>query len=100
MKLSAMTIKPRGDRSTLLVYFEFMPYKDIGKGGYFGEIEIIKRCVRLFTSQATENTELLTLSKNIFEEYIKQDYPEVYIDMVNKAEKRLKKIYELRKNLK
>lgn len=51
------------------------------EGGYFGDIDIIVRRPRNYTVLATEDSDFLTLSKQIFEEVVINDYPEVYEEM-------------------
>lgn len=47
-------------------------------GSYFGEIEIIFKTKRYHTTVAAENSELLTLSKQIYESIIMKDFYEIH----------------------
>lgn len=63
-------------------------FKDMNEGGYFGEVDIIKRRYRYYTVIATEDSEFLCLSKQTFDEVIIKEYNEVYKEMEELAEKR------------
>ena len=69
-------------------------------GSYFGEIEIMNKCVRLHTTMAVEDSEFLTLSKPIFESFIKEEYGDIYTEMEDVAGKRLNAIEEARNEAK
>lgn len=61
-------------------------------GAYFGEIEIINKTPRRFTTCAAVATDFLTLSKQIFETYIIEEYPEIVMEMQDIAIEREKRI--------
>lgn len=50
-------------------------------GAYFGEIEIINKTPRNFTTSASQCCEFLTLSKQIFETYVIEEYTEILQEM-------------------
>jgi CRP-like cAMP-binding protein len=53
-------------------------YKDMLKGAYFGEIEIIFKRVRSSTVSSRIESHFLTLSKQIFDSLIREEYPEIF----------------------
>ena len=67
-------------------------FKEMIAGGYFGDIDIIVRRSRNYTVISLEDSDFLTLSKQIFEEVIINDYPEVYEEMQQVAYEREKRI--------
>lgn len=67
-------------------------FKDMIEGGYFGDIEIIFKRKRLYTMLSTTNCDFLTMSKQIFEDVIIHEYPEVYEEMTLVAVEREKRI--------
>jgi len=67
-------------------------FKDMIQGGYFGDVDIIFRRIRSLTARSNVDTDFLTLTKQIFEEVIVQDYPEVYQEMYLVAYERAKRI--------
>ena len=57
---------------------DFIPFKTMITGSYFGEIEIIFKIKRCHTTIAAENSELLTLSKQFYEQIIVKEYTEIH----------------------
>lgn len=51
------------------------------EGAYFGEIDIIFRRTRTFTAIASTDTDFLTLSRQIFDDVIVKDFPDIYEEM-------------------
>jgi len=74
-----------------------LAFKDMIEGGYFGEIEIIFRRPRTLTVRSLVDTHFLTLSKQIFDDVIVMDYPEVYQEMYLLAYERAKRIKRAKK---
>lgn len=72
-------------------------FKDMIEGCYFGDIEIIFKRKRKFTVISAVDSDFLTLSKNIFEEIIIRDYPEIYEEMTMIAYEREKRIRDAKK---
>lgn len=68
-----------------------MPFKSIIVGSYFGEVEIIYKLRRLHTTVAAEETDLLTISKQVYEAIIITNYPEIYEEMKYIAKVRIQK---------
>ena len=67
-------------------------YLDMIMGSYFGEIEVIRSCPRLFSVKASVDSDFLMLTKQIFELYLVDDYPEIYEEMEKVAILRQEKI--------
>ena len=67
-------------------------YLDMIVGSYFGEIEVIRCIPRLFSVKAAVKTDFLTLSKQIFETYVVEDFPDIYEEMEKVAILRQEKI--------
>lgn len=67
-------------------------FKDMIEGGYFGDMDIIFKRKRRCSMLSTTNSDFLTMSKQIFEDVITKDYPEVYEEMTLIAVEREKKI--------
>jgi CRP-like cAMP-binding protein len=44
---------------------DFIVFKSIGRGAYFGDIEVMKQIPRKYATVAAENCNLLTLGKNL-----------------------------------
>ncbi len=61
-------------------------------GGYFGDIDIIYKRQRTFTVRSHVDTDFLTLSKQIFEDVLVVEYPEVFQEMAVIAFEREKRI--------
>jgi CRP-like cAMP-binding protein len=55
----------------------FIPFRSIVKGSYFGEIDIIDKQKRYYTAITAEMAEFLVLSKQIYENLIVKEYPEI-----------------------
>jgi len=68
-------------------------FKDMIEGGYFGDLDIIFKRKRRYTMIATGWCDFLIMSKQIFEEVIINEYPEVYEEMTLVACEREKRIY-------
>ena len=68
-------------------------------GSYFGEIEIIFKTKRCHTTVAAEQTDLLTLSKQIYENIIVKDFFEIHEEIKFIAGVRLEKNMEAEKFL-
>ena len=73
-------------------------FKVMIQGSYFGEIEIIENTPREFNVASQENTEFLTMSKNLFE-YMMEKYPAIAVDIKNLAIERKKRIIKSKKEL-
>lgn len=56
-------------------------YKDMVEGGYFGDLDVIFKRKRKRTMLATEQCDFLIMTKQIFEEIIIKEYPEVHEEM-------------------
>lgn len=67
------------------------------EGGYFGEMDIIFRRSRTFTVIASTDTDFLTLSRQIFDEVIVKDFPDIYEEMQMVAYEREKRIKTAKK---
>ena len=89
---SSIFFLTKGRVSFVLDRADDLSYKDMLTGAYFGEIEIIKKCTRMFTVKATLPSDFLTLQKAVFENYIEGEYKEIFAEMVFIAERRLEKI--------
>jgi len=84
-------------RVSFVIEKKQIPFKDMLEGGYFGEIDIIFKRTRSFSTRSAVDTDFLTLSKTIFEEVVVNDYPEVYEEMYLVAYERLKRLKEAKK---
>jgi hypothetical protein len=73
-----------------MVNEDFIPFRSIVKGSYFGEIDIIEKQKRYYTVITGELSEFLVLSKQIYENLIVKEYPE--IDSELKYVARLRKL--------
>ena len=62
------------------------------EGGYFGDLDIIFKRKRRYSMLSTANSDFLTMTKQIFEDVIIKEYPEVYEEMTLIAIEREKKI--------
>ena len=67
-------------------------FKDMIEGGYFGDLDIIFKRKRRYSMLSTANSDFLTMTKQIFEDVIIKEYPEVYEEMTLIAIEREKKI--------
>ncbi len=79
------------------VYFvnaDFIPFNSLVTGSYFGEIEIIFKHKRTFSVVAAESCELLSLTKQIYENLIVKEYPEINKELGKVAKIRLEKNLE------
>jgi len=76
-----------------------IPFKDMLNGAYFGEIEILDKTLRKFVVTAAVHSEFLTLSRQIMETLIWDEYPEVREEMIFLALERKKRIKMARKRL-
>ena len=72
-------------------------FKDMIEGCYFGDIDIIFRRKRKYSVISSEDSDFLTLSKQIFEDIIIRDYPEIHEEMSVVAYEREKRIKEARR---
>lgn len=79
-------------RASFFIENKNVSFKDMIDGAYFGEIDIIFRRLRKFTVIASTESEFLTLSKQIFEDTIVKEFPEVYEEMTMLAYERDKRI--------
>ena len=59
-------------------------FKEIFNGAYFGEIEIVKKCPRLFTVISKVPCEFLTMGRNVFERIV-NNYPRVAEEIISLA---------------
>lgn len=57
---------------------DYIPFKTMILGSYFGEIEIIYKTKRSQTTVAAEDSDLLTLAKQIYENVIVKEYSEIH----------------------
>ena len=57
------------------------PFKEMFKGSYFGEGDIILQRRRRYTVRALVDSQILTLSKQAFESLVEPEYPEVVEEM-------------------
>ena len=57
-------------RISFIIEKRLLPFKDMLEGGYFGEIDIIFKRTRSYTTRSAVDTDFLTLSKTLFEEVI------------------------------
>ncbi len=62
------------------------------EGGYFGDMDIILKRKRRYTMLAAEESDFLLMTKQIFEEIVMNEYPEVYEEMTLVACERDKRI--------
>ncbi len=67
-------------------------FKDMIEGGYFGDLDVIFRRKRRYSIIATIDSDFLTMTKQIFEDVIIKEYPEVYEEMTLIAIEREKRI--------
>ena len=58
-----------------------IPFKEMFKGSYFGEGDIIFQRRRRYTVRALVDSQILTLSKQAFESLVEPEYPEVVEEM-------------------
>jgi hypothetical protein len=62
-------------------------YKTLGKGAYFGDIEVIEMVQRKYTIQACQNSELLIMHRSLVS-IIAADFPIIYEEMKKLAKAR------------
>lgn len=62
-------------------------YKTLGKGAYFGDIEVIEMVQRKYTIQACQNSELLIMHRSLVS-IIASDFPIIYEEMKKLAKVR------------
>ncbi len=67
-------------------------FKDMIEGGYFGDLDIIFKRKRRYTMISTSESDFLIMTKQIFEEIVIKEYPEVYEEMTLVAFEREKRI--------
>ena len=67
------------------------------EGCYFGDIDIIFKRKRKFTVISAVDSDFLTLNKQIFEDIIQKDFPEIFEEMTIVALEREKRIREAKK---
>ena len=72
-------------------------FKDMIEGCYFGDIDIIFKRKRKFTVISAVDSDFLTLNKQIFEDIIQKDFPEIFEEMTIVALEREKRIREAKK---
>jgi CRP-like cAMP-binding protein len=72
---------------------KYIAFKDMIEGGYFGDLDIIFKRKRRYTMIATNESDFLIMTKQIFEEIVIKEYPEVYEEMTLVAYERDKRIY-------
>ncbi len=70
---------------------DYVPFRTMVKGSYFGEIDIILKQKRSHTVITGEICDTLTLSKQIYENIIIKEYPEIHEEIKLTAHLRLKK---------
>jgi len=76
------------------VHDDRIPFKEMVKGSYFGECDIIFQRKRLHTARALTDAHTLSLSKQIFESLVCTEYPEVYEEMRKIAKERDRRFLE------
>ena len=89
---SAIFFVTKGRVSFCLEEESDIGFLDMIMGSYFGEIEVIKSIPRLFSVKAADHTDFLTLSKQVFELYLTNEYPATYDEMRKVATLRQEKI--------
>lgn len=89
---SAIFFVTKGRVSFCLEEESDIGFLDMIMGSYFGEIEVIKSIPRLFSVKAAEHTDFLTLSKQVFELYLMNEYPATFEEMSKVAILRQEKI--------
>jgi CRP-like cAMP-binding protein len=72
-------------------------FKDMIEGCYFGDIDIIFKRKRKVSIISAVDSDFLTLSKQIFEDIVVKEYPEIHEEMTMVAYEREKRIREARK---
>jgi CRP-like cAMP-binding protein len=58
-----------------------LAFKDMIEGGYFGDMDIIFQRKRRYTMISTVDSDFLIMTKQILEDIIVKEYPEVYEEM-------------------
>lgn len=72
-------------------------FKDMVEGGYFGDMDIIFKRKRSFSMLSIVNSDFLTMTKQIFDDVIVKEYPEIYEEMTLVACERQQKVHEAMK---
>ena len=67
-------------------------FKDMMEGGYFGDLDIVFKRKRRYSMISTMESDFLSMTKQIFEDVIVKDYPEVYEEMTLIATERERRI--------
>lgn len=62
------------------------------EGGYFGDLDIIFKRKRRYSMISTVDSDFLYLSKQLFDDVIIKEYPEVYEEMILVGVEREKKV--------
>jgi CRP-like cAMP-binding protein len=78
---------------------DYIPFRTMVKGSYFGEIDIILKQKRAHTVIAGEACDSLTLSKQIYENVIIKEYPEIDEEIKYIAHLRIEKNLQSEKEL-
>jgi CRP-like cAMP-binding protein len=78
---------------------DYVPFRTMVRGCYFGEIEILHKKRRTHSVYAGENCDTLTLSKHIYENVIAKEYPEVESELKKIAAIRIEKNMEAEKEI-
>eukprot|EP01022_Parablepharisma_sp_SALTPOND_P031209 TRINITY_DN7893_c3_g1_i1.p3 TRINITY_DN7893_c3_g1~~TRINITY_DN7893_c3_g1_i1.p3 ORF type:complete len:518 (+),score=53.26 TRINITY_DN7893_c3_g1_i1:1381-2934(+) len=76
------------------VYNDRIPFKEMVKGSYFGEGDILFQRKRMHTARALVDSHTLTLSKQVFESLVVPEYPEVIEEMRKVARERDRRFFE------
>lgn len=66
-----------------------IPIKSIHRGGYFGDVEILKGVSRRFSAKSTRFSEMLSMNKGLINQ-IRQNYEHIWQDMLKTALEREK----------
>lgn len=78
---------------------EYIPFRTMIRGSYFGEIEILLKQRRSHSVFAGENCDTLTLSRQIYENVIAKEYPEVDSELKKVAALRIQKNQDSEKQI-
>jgi hypothetical protein len=78
---------------------DFIPFRTMVRGCYFGEIDILLKQRRAHTVIAGECCDTLTLSKQIYENVISKEYPEIDNEIKTVASLRMQKYSDAEKEL-
>ncbi len=83
----------------VFIYDDRIPFKEMVKGSYFGEGDILFQRKRLQTAHALVDSHALTLSKQMFESLVVPEYPEIVEEMRKVARERDKRFAEAERQM-